>query len=173
MKKKDVRFITVAAIIAALYFVLTCFIDAFNLASGMIQVRISEALTVLPFFTPAAIPGVTLGCVLSNFLMGNPLPDVIFGSLATLIGAVGTYLLSRIPFCKKNKGAWICTLPPVISNGIIIPFVLKYAYELPNPLWQLAAGVVAGEIICCCILGGILLYSLRATPLEQELSAAE
>lgn len=173
MKRKDVRFITVAAIIAALYTVLTVFINAFNLANGMIQVRISEALTVLPFFTPAAIPGVTLGCILSNMFMGNPIPDVVFGSLATLLGAIGTYLLSRIPLCKKNKGAWICTLPPVITNGLIIPFVLKYAYNLPNPLWQLAAGVVAGEIICCCILGGILLYSLRATPLAHELSAAE
>ena len=173
MKRKDVRFITVAAIIAALYTVLTVFINAFNLANGMIQVRISEALTVLPFFTPAAIPGVTLGCILSNMFMGNPIPDVVFGSLATLLGAVGTYLLARIPLCKKNKGAWICTLPPVITNGLIIPFVLKYAYNLPNPLWQLAAGVVAGEIICCCILGGILLYSLRATPLAHELSAAE
>ena len=173
MKRKDVRFITVAAIIAALYTVLTVFINAFNLANGMIQVRISEALTVLPFFTPAAIPGVTLGCILSNMFMGNPIPDVVFGSLATLLGAIGTYLLSRIPLCKKNKGAWICTLPPVITNGLIIPFVLKYAYNMPNPLWQLAAGVVAGEIICCCILGGILLYSLRATPLAHELSAAE
>lgn len=102
--------------------VLTIFISAFNLASGAIQVRVSEALTVLPFFTPAAIPGLAIGCFLSNLITGAAVYDVVFGSLATLLGAVGTYLLRRHKF--------LCTLPPVIANMVIIPFVLRYGYGL-------------------------------------------
>ena len=171
MKDKKLLYMAQGALIATLYVVLTMIFAPISFSQ--VQVRIAEALTILPVFTPAAIPGLFIGCLLGNALGGAVIVDVIAGSIATLIGAIGTYLLSRIPSCKKNKGAWICTLPPVIANGLIIPFVLKYAYELPNPIWQLAAGVVAGEIICCCILGGILLYSLRRTPIERELSAAE
>ena len=89
---KKILFITQSAMIAAVYIVLTYFISAFNLASGSIQIRISEALTVLPYFTPAAVPGLFIGCFLCNKLIGSLVPDIIFGSLATLIGAVGTYL---------------------------------------------------------------------------------
>ena len=95
MRNKKVLFLTQAAVIAAIYVVLTIFISAFNLASGAIQVRISEALTILPFFTPAAIPGLAIGCLLSNLLTGAAVYDVVFGSLATLLGAVGTYLLRK------------------------------------------------------------------------------
>ena len=122
MRNKKVLFLTQAAVIAAIYVVLTIFISAFNLASGAIQVRISEALTILPFFTPAAIPGLAIGCLLSNLLTGAAVYDVVFGSLATLLGAVGTYLL------RKHK--FLCTLPPVIANMVIIPFVLRYGYGL-------------------------------------------
>ena len=110
MRNKKVLFLTQAAVIAAIYVVLTIFISAFNLASGAIQVRISEALTILPFFTPAAIPGLAIGCLLSNLLTGAAVYDVVFGSLATLLGAVGTYLL------RKHK--FLCTLPPVIANMV-------------------------------------------------------
>ena len=122
MRNKKVLFLTQAAVIAAIYVVLTIFISAFNLASGAIQVRISAALTILPFFTPAAIPGLAIGCLLSNLLTGAAVYDVVFGSLATLLGAVGTYLL------RKHK--FLCTLPPVIANMVIIPFVLRYGYGL-------------------------------------------
>ena len=148
MRNKKVLFLTQAAVIAAIYVVLTIFISAFNLASGAIQVRISEALTILPFFTPAAIPGLAIGCLLSNLLTGAAVYDVVFGSLATLLGAVGTYLL------RKHK--FLCTLPPVIANMVIIPFVLRYGYGLP--FYMLTVG--AGEVICCCILGSILLNAL-------------
>ena len=122
MRNKKVLFLTQAAVIAAIYVVLTIFISAFNLASGAIQVRISEAPTILPFFTPAAIPGLAIGCLLSNLLTGAAVYDVVFGSLATLLGAVGTYLL------RKHK--FLCTLPPVIANMVIIPFVLRYDTDL-------------------------------------------
>ena len=116
MKNKKAYFITQAAVIAALYVVLTLFINAFDLASGAIQVRISEALTILPYFTPAAVPGLFIGCLLSNFMTGAAIWDIIFGSLATLIGAIGTYLL--------RKWKWCAPLPPILSNTIIISFPL-------------------------------------------------
>ena len=157
---KKILFITQSAMIAAVYIVLTYFINAFNLASGSIQIRISEALTVLPYFTPAAIPGLFIGCFLSNILIGSLVPDIIFGSLATLIGAVGTYLLRNHKFAL--------TLPPVISNMIIVPFVLKYAYGVPQVIFKdmdltipfLKATVGIGEVISCCILGTLLVRSL-------------
>lgn len=157
--KKNALFITRAAVIAALYVVLTLFISAFNLASGAIQVRISEALTILPVFTPAAIPGVAIGCLLSNIITGCALPDIIFGTLATLIGAIGTYLLRKTKF--------IFTLPPVVSNAVIIPFVLRYAYGLSDAYWFLFLTVGAGEIISVMILGTILYKALK--PISPKL----
>ena len=109
----SILFLIQAAMIAALYVVLTALAAGFDLASGAIQVRFSEVLTILPFFTPAAVPGVTLGCLLANILTGAALPDIVFGTLATFLGALGTRLL--------RKHRFLCTLPPVLSNGIIIP----------------------------------------------------
>ena len=152
MRNKKVLFITQAAVIAAIYVVLTAIAAGFDLASGMIQVRFSEALTVLPFFTPAAIPGLAIGCLIANIVTGCMLPDVIFGTLATLLGAIGSWYL------RKNK--ILVTIPPVVSNAIIIPFVLTYAYKIPGgiPLQMLTVG--AGEVISCVIIGSILLRAL-------------
>lgn len=149
---QKVLYLVHAALIAAVYVVLTELAAGFDLASGAIQVRFSEVLTVLPFFTGAAIPGVTIGCLLANILTGSALPDVIFGTLATLIGAVFTYQLRRHRF--------LCTLPPVISNAIIIPLVLRFAYATPGALWFLALTVGAGEVICCVIFGSLLISVL-------------
>lgn len=153
MKNQKAYFITQAAIIAAIYVVLTIAINVFDLANGAVQVRISEALTILPFFTPAAVPGLFAGCLLSNFITGAPIWDVIFGSLATLLGAAGTY------FLRKHK--WLAPIPPIISNVLIIPPVLYYAYGLPGsiPLFMLTVGI--GEVISCGILGMLLLFLLQ------------
>ena len=124
MRSRRVKYITQAAMIATIYVVLTLFISAFNLASGAIQIRISEALTVLPVFTPAAIPGLFIGCFISNLMSGGMLLDVIFGSLATLFGACGTYLL--------RKWKWAVPIPPILSNALIVPFVLAYVYHIPG-----------------------------------------
>lgn len=159
--KATVLFMAQAGVIAAIYVVLTVFINAFNLASGAIQFRISEALCVLPYFTPAAIPGLTIGCFLANIITGALPLDIIFGTLATLIGAVVSYVL------RKNK--ILVTLPPVIANAIIIPFVLFYGYgftsawvvngmDLSIPFYIVTVG--AGEVISVCILGSILLRAL-------------
>ena len=148
MRNKKVLLIVQAALIAAIYVVLTYFISAFNLASGAIQVRISEALTILPVFTPAAIPGLFIGCLLSNLLTGCMPLDVVFGSLATLIGACGTYAL------RKHK--WLAPLPPIVANTVIVPFVLAYVYmaEGTIPFFMLTVGI--GEVISCYVLGMIL-----------------
>ena len=152
MRNKKVLIVGLAALIAAIYVVLTYFISAFHLASGAIQIRISEALTVLPYFTPAAIPGLAVGCFLSNLLTGGLPMDVLFGSLATLIGAVGSYLL------KKYK--WLVPLPPVLANTIIVPYVLAYVYgaEGSIPFFMVTVGI--GELISCYVLGMILLNAL-------------
>ena len=152
MKKSKTLYIVQAGVIGALYVVLTMFAQGFDLASGAIQCRFSEALTILPFFTPAAIPGVTIGCLLSNILMQSALPDVIFGTLATLIGCIGTYVL--------RKHRVLCSLPPVISNALIIPFVLKYAYGMTDLIPFMMLTVGAGEVITCVIFGEILLNAL-------------
>ena len=149
---KKVLFTSQAALIAALYVVLTIFINAFGLANGAIQIRISEALTVLPYFTPAAIPGITIGCFLSNLLTGCAPLDIIFGTCATLLGALGSYAL------REYK--WLVPLPPIIANTIIVPYVLRFAYDIPDAIPYLMATVGAGEVISCYILGMFLLCSL-------------
>ncbi len=152
MKKRSL-FITQAAIIAAVYVVLTVTLSAFNLASGGVQIRISEALTVLPFFTPAAIPGLSVGCLLSNIITGCLPWDIVFGSLATLIGAIGTYLLRKV--------RWLAPVPPILSNTLIIPFVLQYVYGIEGSVWLFMAGVGIGEVISCGIFGMLLLHVLK------------
>ena len=153
MRNKKVLFITQAAMIAAIYVVLTIFISAFNLASGAIQVRISEALTILPFFTPAAIPGLFIGCLLSNFITGCAPYDVLFGSLATLIGAFGTYAL------RKHK--FLAPIPPIVSNTIIVPLILAFVYQVEDAIPFLMLTVGIGEVISCGILGMLLLFALQ------------
>ena len=141
-----------AAMIAAIYVVLTFIANAFGLANYAIQVRFSEALTILPYFTPTAIPGLVIGCFLSNILTGCALPDIIFGTLATLIGAVGTYEL--------RKFKWLAPIPPIAANAVIIPPVLLYAYGV-GPIWLSSITVTVGEIISCGLLGMILLSALE------------
>lgn len=150
---KRTKTITQAAIIAALYVVLTFVANTLGLARGAIQIRLSEALTILPYFTPAAIPGLFVGCLISNILVGSVLWDVIFGSIATLLGAIGTYYL------KKHK--WFAPIPPILSNAIIVPFVLVYAYGVTDALPFLAFTVGMGEVISAGVLGMILLKSLE------------
>ena len=151
MKSKKLVFICQAAVIAALYVVLTYVFSAF--ASGVIQVRVSEALTILPAFTPAAIPGLVIGCLLSNTLTGCVLLDIIFGSVATLIGGLGSYALRR--------HTWLVPIPPIVSNMIIVPFVLRFAYGATDAFPFMIATVGAGEIISCYLLGMILYGALK------------
>ena len=152
MKNKGTLFLVQAAAIAAVYVVLTTVFAAFSF--GEVQVRISEALTILPVFTPAAIPGLFVGCIIGNILGGAILPDIIFGSIATLIGAVFTYQL-------RNKNCFLAPLPPIAANTIIVPFVLYYGYgvNLPIPFMMLTVG--AGEVVGCGVLGLVLYTALK------------
>ncbi len=150
--KKNIQKLTKGAAIAALYALLTVLFAP--ISYGPVQVRISEALTILPMFTPAAVPGLFLGCLIANILGGAVIWDILFGSLATLIGAVGGYLL------RKNR--WLVPVPTVISNTVIIPLVLRYGYgitDIPLPLMMvyIAAGEIAGCYILGELLGGVLL----------------
>ena len=153
-------YITQSAMIAAVYVVFTIFIASFNLASGAIQIRISEAMTVLPAFTNAAVPGLFAGCLLANLITGCAPMDVIFGSIATLIGALGTYAL-------REKHRFLASVPPIIANTLIVPFVLRYVYNIPGsiPFFMLTVG--AGEVVSCGILGQILYHALM--PLRNKI----
>ena len=152
MKNKNVAFMTQAAMIAAIYVVLTYVFAPFSF--GEVQIRIAEALTILPVFTPAAIPGLFVGCIVGNILGGAILPDIIFGSIATLIGAFFTYQL-------RNKSRFLAPLPPIIANTVIVPFVLRYGYgvALPIPFMMLTVGV--GEVVGCGVLGLVLYTALN------------
>lgn len=158
---KRVRFISEGAIIAALYVILSLISAAFGLSGGVIQIRISEALCVLPLFTSAAIPGLFLGCLLTNVLTGCVIWDVIFGSIATLLGAIGTYLVKK--HTKDEIGKYIALLPPIISNMVIVPLILVYCYHFEKAWWFIVLTVGIGEVISAGILGAFLYSSLKKT----------
>lgn len=158
---KNVLSLVHAAVIAALYVVLTYLANALGLANSVIQIRFSEALTVLPFFTSAAVPGLFVGCILSNILTGCMPLDVLFGSLATLLGALGTWLLCGRRKTASKVSGLLAPLPPIIANTLIVPFVLAYVYRFEGsiPYFMLTVGI--GEVISCGILGLILLNVLQ------------
>ncbi len=161
---KKVLSLVHAAVIAALYVVLTMLANSLGLANYAIQVRFSESLTILPFFTPAAIPGLFIGCLLSNILTGCMPLDVLFGSLATLLGAIGTYYLcgrAKANSQTNNTKIWLAPLPPILANTTIVPFVLAYVYRFEGSIPYFMITVALGEIISCGVLGLILLKSLQ------------
>lgn len=153
-KTKKVTQITQAAMIAAIYVVLTMVAAALGLDRYAVQLRFSEALTILPFFTPAAIPGLYAGCLLSNIMTGCIIWDVIFGPIATLLGALGTWML-------RKHSKWLAPLPPIIANTIIVPLVLAYAYQFNGSIPYFMATVGLGEFLSCGVLGMFLLFTLN------------
>ncbi len=171
MKKTFTRQLTTAAAVAALYTVLSFASSFIPTVGGVFQFRVSEALTILPYFTPAAIPGLFIGCLLSNLITGALPYDLIFGSLATLIGAIGTYALRRLSentshFSQNGLplGAWLAPLPPIAANTIIMPFVIAKISEMPESIPLFAFSVFIGEIVCCGGLGLLLLAALKKHP---------
>ena len=154
MKSKTL-FLTRAAVIAALYVALTCLSDLLGLAKGAVQIRISEALCVLPAISFCAVPGVTVGCLIFNFFFSGNILDIIFGTLATLIGSLFATLL------KKHK--YLSFIPTVVSNTVIIPFVIALGTTDGNlasvPFMMLTIAV--GELISCALLGSLLLKALE------------
>lgn len=154
-RRRYARFLTQGAVVAAAYVVLTWVSSFCGLAGGAIQFRLSEALCVLPAMLPAAIPGLFIGCLLSNLLTGAILLDVLCGAFATLLGAVGAYLLRRYPL--------FIPIPTVVANVLAVPPILKYAYGISYafgsysalPFFMLTVGI--GEVACAYILG-LMLY---------------
>ena len=154
MKNEKIRKLTYGAMIAALYFVLTWISELAGLAYMTPQIRLGEALCVLTWLTPAAVPGLFAGCLLANLTMGCVVWDVIFGSLATLIGA---YVGSKI------KIKWLVPLPTVISNAVIIPFIIIYCYmdTISLSVYVVTAlTVLIGEIVSAYVIGILLLAAM-------------
>lgn len=144
----NIKFLVQGAVIAAIYVALTFVSSALGLASGVIQLRLSESLCILPIFTPAAVPGLFIGCLLANILTGCIFIDIIFGSIATLIGAIFTRML------RKYK--LLPLLPPILSNTIIVPFILKFAYCFEGSYLWFVFSIFAGEFLSCGVLGYLL-----------------
>ena len=161
--RNGILYLTRGAMIAACYVVLTYVANLFGLANGAIQFRISEALCILPIFLPEAVPGLFIGCLISNLITaGNPF-DILFGALATLIGAYGAWLLRRLP----NKLLWLATIPTVLANMLIVPPVLIFAYGVEDAYLWLVLTVGIGEIVCAGIGGTVLGYALKKSKLEN------
>lgn len=144
-QKQRTLYLCQAAVIAALYVILTFLANMLGLASGVIQIRLSEMLCLLPMFLPAAIPGVTIGCLFANLLTGAAALDILIGPIATLIGALGTYAL--------RKHRWLAPIPPILSNALIIPFVLSYGYGVEDAIWLMMITVGVGEVLSVGVLG--------------------
>lgn len=161
--KEFTLYTTRGALIAALYVVMTMLASALGLSSGVIQLRFSEALCILPVFFPEAIPGLFVGCFIANLLSGCVIWDIVFGSIATLIGAIGARLLRDAP--EKHK--WICTLPTVVANMLIVPPVLILAYGATDSYPFLVLTVGIGEIICAGVAGTALYYLLKKTKIHR------
>lgn len=161
MKNDKVKNLTLSAMIAALYIVLTYVSNLFGLSSGQVQIRLSEALTILPVFTAAAVPGLAIGCFLANLITGALVPDMIFGSLATLIAAMLTY-------ATRTK-RFIPLVFPIIVNAAFIPLVLYYAYGV-GPIFISVLTVAGGESVSAGILGYLLRLALEKSNLRRHLS---
>ena len=160
MKNKTLN-LTWAALIAALYVVLTFIANSAGLASGAVQIRLSEVLTILPLFTWAAVPGLAIGCIMANMLTGCALWDIVFGSVATLLGAVGTYFIGR-------KKPVLGPIFPIMSNALIVPLVLQKVYGLEQGYIYLFITVGIGEIISCGVLGWFLYKGLKNRRIEWQ-----
>lgn len=152
MKNNSVKHLTVGAIIAALYVVLTYVSSFFGLASGVIQLRLAEALSVLPLFLPGAAMGLTVGCLLANILTACLPLDVVFGTLATALGAVCCRLIGKSKLRLKAK-VWLAPVPNIVFNTLIVPFVLVWVYQVEEVLPFLFLTVGVGEILSSGVLG--------------------
>ena len=154
----SVRRLIYGGVTAALYVALTFIAAQLGLSSGVIQLRLSEALCILPVFTPAAVPGLAIGCMLANAFTGGIVLDVVMGSIATLLGAIGTRLLRDKPV--------LAVLPPVLSNAFIVPLVLRWGYGMPDAVWYMMITVGAGELLSAGVLGMMLYRAIKKHGIE-------
>ena len=155
----NTRTLARAAIIAALYTVLTLLLQP--LSYGEVQIRFSEALTLLPILLPEAVPALAVGCLLANILGGCTIFDIVFGTLATLLAALCTRRL--------RDRFWLAALMPVLFNGVIVGAVVHYCYAPVFPLPLSMLSVAAGEAVACLVVGPLLVRVMQRIP--QELMA--
>ena len=153
-KKSSTRYLARGALIAAAYAVASYL--SMPLQILFFQFRLSEALCILPIFMPEAVVGLFIGCLTANYISGCVIWDVLFGSLATLIGAIGARLLSRLP----KKLMFLSTLPTVLANALIVPFVIMYAYGSSESYLFLFITVFVGEFVTATVMGTALYYYL-------------
>lgn len=144
-KRLNVNELARGAIIAAVYALLTIFLAP--ISSGLIQCRVAEAMSVLPYFTFSAVPGLFIGCLLANLLTGAPAYDVVFGSLATLLAAYVTY------FLRRRAPKWLAPLPSVVINALVVGALLTFVYDVGVRYWIAAGYVAIGQAIACFALG--------------------
>ncbi len=159
-RKNNTVFLTRGAAIAAIYVISTYLSHIFGLSSGVIQMRLSEMLCVMPAFLFEAVPGLSVGCAVSNILTGGMALDVLFGALATLIGALGAFFLGK----AARKISWLgffIPLPTVAANTLIIPFVLSCTYGAREALPFIFLSVGIGEVLSAWVLGLLLFFSLK------------
>ena len=168
MRNKTTQFITIAAIVAALYTVLTLLTNLIPPIGGVFQFRLAEAMCILPMFTPAAMPGLALGCLLTNIITGAGIYDVVFGTLATALGAVISFILAYrrndITGGSFTLRAILAAIPPVVTNALLIPIVIMKVSEIPftaGTYFAFAFDVAWGELICAGVLGVALAFALR------------
>lgn len=158
MKRKQTSlFLTRVGMIAAIYVILTMLSAFMGLSGGAIQLRLSEAMCLLPLIFPEAVVGLTLGCALANLLTGCVFWDILFGSVATLIGALGAYLLRKLP----EKYDFVATLPTILANAIIVPFVLMWAYGVSDGYFYLMLTVGIGEALSAGLLGTVIYRQMK------------
>lgn len=166
---KHTKYLTQAAVIAALYAVLTHMQNLLipGSATWMIQVRMSEALCILAFFTPAAVPGLSIGCLLFNLTFAEPLPlDWLVGTGATLLAAEGMWLTRKVTV----KGLPVLGLTmPAITNAVLVGWELSV--YIGGGFWLNAFYVALGELAAVAVLGTVLFYALKARKLDEKLLA--
>ena len=157
------------ALTAALYIILTLISNSFGLASGIVQIRLSEALTMLPIFIPSAVPGLFVGCFLSNLITGCAVYDVIFGSLATLIGAFGTRRVWKLCAGRFDGrlGKILAGIPPIVSNTVMIPWILSAVYHFEGSVFYFTVTVFLGEVLSAGVGGQLLAGALE--PYREKL----
>lgn len=177
---KNISRISLAAVLAALYFVLTAYVFQ-PLSFLPVQFRVAEALMILPALTPAATPGLFLGCFLANLLNPGSLGpvDIVLGSLATLLAALGTQWLSKVlkPQVRELRWSspklWLLVLPTVLSNGLIVGTYLPFLLNLGNNTAVIAGSILsvaAGELVVLIALGLPLLMALKSNKQLASLS---
>lgn len=169
MKNKSTLFITQAAVIAALYVALTYASNALGLAYNAVQFRLSEILTILPVFTPAAIPGLAIGCIIANLSSPFGIIDIVCGSSATLLAALTSYALRNVTLKDLPVFA---SLPPVLFNGLIVGLEIWYLGDKTLSLFVISAlEVMAGEAVMCILIGIPFMVAVKKTKVFSKLSS--